>query len=680
MGGLHGTLHQLDGAVAGFDVNTGGGVRDACGAQFGALPAAGVAEVIRTLSCQRRWWRRVTSGTWSASVSRFSNSASGPGSQPVAPAFSAGSSSASIGQGGRCAGEGRGRRREAAEVGALQQVLAQFVRARERDRVLAGEAGGAEAFPGLAGGVDHAVFGDVGEGIGADGLGDFLDGGAVGDQFRTGGEVDAVEARPLDRRGGDLDVDGRGAGFAEHPDDGALGVAADDRVIHHHHALAADHGLKGVQLEPDAQLAQRLRGLDERAAHVGVLDEAVREGDAGFLGVAHGGRGARLRDRDDDVRFLGVFAGQLAAHLHAGFVHGAAGDGSVRAGEVDVFENAAGRRRLREALGTHAVLVDGDEFAGLDFADEAGAHGGQGGLLGGHHPAALQPAQDQRADAVGIAGGVEGAFVHKHEAEAALDLGQQLDGGLFEGLALLAFKERRDQGGVRGVALLHFAAELAAVAFHDHGVELGRVGQVAVVRQGHGAGAGGAEGGLGVGPVAGSGGGVAAVSHRQVPGQGVQRGLVEDLGNEAHVLVDVDPLAVTGSYTSRLLTAVLQCIQPVIGEFCYFFTWCPDPEDATSVLRAFFAREKIMRKFSIAACHWSIISRHGVRLFRRGLCDLAARPVHVLVPACAYGCGAVVRFRIRNGFDDGALLALDAPPVQQQGQPRRPESPRRRRT
>ena len=103
----------------------------------------------------------------------------------------------------------------------------------------------------------------------------------------------------------------------------------------------------------------------------------------------------------------------------------------------------------------------------------------------------------------------------------------------------------------------------------------------------------------------------------QVPGQGVQRGLVEDLGHEAHVLVDVDPLAVTGCYASRLLTAVLQCIQPVIGEFCYFFAGCPDPEDAASVLGAFFAGEKIMRKFSIAACHWSIISRDGVGLFRR---------------------------------------------------------------
>ena len=442
-------------------------------------------------------------------------------------------------------------------------------------------------------------------------------------------------------------------GFPEHPDDGALGVAADDRVVHHHHALAADHGFQGVELEPDAELAQRLRGLDEGAAHVGVLDEAVRERDAGFLGVAHGGGGAGFRDRNDDVRFLGVLAGQLAAHLHAGFVDGAAGDGGVRAGEVDVFEDAAGRRGLGEALGADAVLVDRDEFAGFDFADEAGADGGQGGLLGGDHPAAFQPAEAQRADAVGVAGRVEGALVHEDEAEAALDLGQEFHGGLFEGLALFALQERRDQGGVRGVALLHFAAELAAVAVRDHGLEFGGVGQVAVVGQGHGARGGRAQGGLGVGPVARTGGGVAAVADGQVPGQGVQRRLVEDLGYEAHVLVDVDPLAVAGGNTSRLLTAVLQCIQPVIGKFCYFFTGCPDPEDAACVLRAFFAREKIMRKFSIAACHWSIISRCALRLFRRPDYDLPAelrRGSRRRPPACqARSPGRTRRRRARPG-------------------------------
>ena len=88
-----------------------------------------------------------------------------------------------------------------------------------------------------------------------------------------------------------------GAGLAQHPDLGALGVAADDRVVDDDQPLAADHVLEGVELEPDAELAQGLAGLDERAADVGVLDEALAEGDAALLGVAGRGGGARTRAR-----------------------------------------------------------------------------------------------------------------------------------------------------------------------------------------------------------------------------------------------------------------------------------------------------------------------------------------------------------------------------------------------
>ena len=38
----------------------------------------------------------------------------------------------------------------------------------------------------------------------------------------------------------------------------------------------------------------------------------------------------------------------------------------------------------------------------------------------GDHPAALQPAEDQRADALRVAGGVERGLVHEDEGEGAL--------------------------------------------------------------------------------------------------------------------------------------------------------------------------------------------------------------------------------------------------------------------
>ena len=78
---------------------------------------------------------------------------------------------------------------------------------------------------------------------------------AVGDQLGAGGEVDAVEAGPLHRRAGDPHVHLAGAGLAQHPDQGALGVAAHDRVVDDDQPLALDHVAQRVELEPDAELA-----------------------------------------------------------------------------------------------------------------------------------------------------------------------------------------------------------------------------------------------------------------------------------------------------------------------------------------------------------------------------------------------------------------------------------------
>ena len=83
-----------------------------------------------------------------------------------------------------------------------------------------------------------------------------------------------------------------GAGLAQHGDDGALRVAADDGVVDDHDPLAGDDVPQRVQLQPDAELADRLARLDEGAAHVGVLHQALRVRDAACLGVADRGRRA----------------------------------------------------------------------------------------------------------------------------------------------------------------------------------------------------------------------------------------------------------------------------------------------------------------------------------------------------------------------------------------------------
>ena len=70
---------------------------------------------------------------------------------------------------------------------------------------------------------DQAVQGNVAQRVGADRAPDAVDLQAVGDQLGPGGEVDAVEARPLHRRRRDPHVHLERAGLAQHADHGRAG-------------------------------------------------------------------------------------------------------------------------------------------------------------------------------------------------------------------------------------------------------------------------------------------------------------------------------------------------------------------------------------------------------------------------------------------------------------------------
>src|SRR4051794_37674348 len=119
----------------------------------------------------------------------------------------------------------------------LEDALAEPLRERQLDGVDPVEAGPAELVLATVGRRDEAVQADVAERVGADRAADLLDVQPGRDQLGPGGEVDAVEARPFARRRGDRDVYRGRTRLAEHPDQGALGVAAHDRVVDHHQAL-----------------------------------------------------------------------------------------------------------------------------------------------------------------------------------------------------------------------------------------------------------------------------------------------------------------------------------------------------------------------------------------------------------------------------------------------------------
>ena len=101
------------------------------------------------------------------------------------------------------------------------------------------------------------------------------------------------------------------------------------------------------------------------------------------------------------------------------------------------------------------------------------------------------------------------------------------------------------------------------------------------------------------------------MAHGHMSLEGVQDGLVEDLGDETHVLVDRDTVAAGRGNTRGLLPAVLQRVETVIRKFGYVLAGGPHTENAARVLGAFFAGEDVMSEFSIGSNHNSSVSRSG---------------------------------------------------------------------
>ena len=109
-----------------------------------------------------------------------------------------------------------------------------------------------------------------------------------------------------------------------------------------------------------------------------------------------------------------------------------------------------------------------------------------------------------------------------------------------------------------------------------------------------------------------AGRGVAGVTDGDVPAQGAQRALVEDLADQPHVLVDEDLLAVGRRNAGRLLPAVLQGVEAEVGELGDLLARGPDAEDTAGVLRCLVSEGggvEIVRESSVSASHVSVSHR-----------------------------------------------------------------------
>ena len=156
----------------------------------------------------------------------------------------------------RCLSHGRG------EL-VLEDELAAFDVVRHGLRVLAVEAGETEPLVRQVERSEHATDRQIAERVGADEVADLVDRLRGGDELGLDGRVDAVEARVVDRRRADPDVDLAGPGASQQVDDPFRRRAPHDRVVDDDQPLAGDDRGHRVELDGHAAMTHALRRLDE---------------------------------------------------------------------------------------------------------------------------------------------------------------------------------------------------------------------------------------------------------------------------------------------------------------------------------------------------------------------------------------------------------------------------------
>ncbi|GHJ40077.1 hypothetical protein Sm713_56860 [Streptomyces sp. TS71-3] len=85
--------------------------------------------------------------------------------------------------------------------------------------------------------------------------------------------------------------------------------------------------------------------------------------------------------------------------------------------------------------------------------------------------------------------------------------------------------------------------------------------------------------------------------------EGAERGFVEDLRDQPHVLEDEDLGAVAHRDTRGFLASMLEGVEPEVRELGDLFARSPDAEDAAGVLGALLTGEQVVAESSVTTWH-----------------------------------------------------------------------------
>src|SRR6266571_331882 len=406
----------------------------------------------------------------------------------------------------------------------------------------------------------HPLERQIAERVGPDGPPDLIDRVRRGDQLRPARRVHAVVTGPDRGRAGDAHVHLARARRADHGDDLPAGGAAHDRVVDQRHAPARQESADRIELQLHAEVPDRLARLDEGPPDVVVAHQAELEGDARLLGETEPGVHARVRHRHDHVRLDRLLLRQLPPEALADLVHAPPEHLRVGAREVDVFEDALRHRLRRERMvRADPRRADHHHLARLDVADERGVDQVEGARLRAEDVRLPETSQRQRPEAARVAHADDPVPGDEDQRVGPPHLLQGVHDRRLQVRLLRARDQVQDDLRVAGGA--EDGALLLETVADGRGVD-----QVAVVgdpdlslaRFDHER--------LGVLQAALHGGGVSHVADRQVALQPAELILLEDARDMAHASLLVQTVAAGGDDAGRFLAAVLQTVQPEIGQ------------------------------------------------------------------------------------------------------------------